>query len=479
MKFIVRTVLVLLIVNGLLIYMHYNQAEDFDSTGSKINTYSQEIEVINRPDALYIRHHFRGMSNTRHEIVWPATSINRSCYLADAVSCDRLDENSTAFLEGGNERQSISYELPKQGPMNKPVLFKDPFTALHGSTVVFTLFHMTDETGIGGLWINGLKRIGTKGMATIDYSLFSGSGEVKDLYWQKNNLPLLYAGDRLSVFGKDGDAEQLLEVDHALKWIDADYSTVVIDNVNPAVSSARFIVSENPGVEKVADQFLTAAMYKRFTIPQKERLTAEMTASILGKKPTGSDKARRLYQTLTESVRVEELEKVRQLLSDLSGQEINATVLDGLTGEVTGFKTSYFKRNSQGDTAIHPFLIEDSRKTHFEGQDFSDIRVIFKDGKTLYPAKKILNAAGYTVTSNEQSIYIENDIRKFRFPKNELFYVYNERKYDVVTMPFEVLEGDFYFEESWFKRLFLLSIEKTVDIIDIIRISTQIGEAEK
>ena len=102
-----------------------------------------------------------------------------------------------------------------------------------------------------------------------------------------------------------------------------------------------------------------------------------------------------------------------------------------------------------------------------------------KDGKTLYPAKNILDLAGYTVTSNERSIYIENDIRKFRFPKKELFYVYNEQKYNVVTMPFEILEDDFYFEESWFKRLFLLRIEKTADTIDIIRISTVLEEAAK
>jgi hypothetical protein len=472
-------VLVLLIVNCLLIYIQYNQAEGSDAKGPKVVTYSQEIEVINRPDTLHIRHHFRGLSNARHEIVWPATSINRSCYLADAASCDRLVDNTTAFHEGENDRQSITYEIPKQGPMNKAVLFKEPFTVLHGSTVEFTLFHMTDEIGIGGFWVNGLKQIGTKEMTNIDYSLFSGSGEVKNLYWQKNKLPLLYAGDRLSVFGKGGDAGRLLEVDNALKLIDAEYSTVVIDNMNPAVSSARFIVSENPDVEKVADQLLTAAMYKRFTMPQKERLTAEVTASILAKKPVGLDKSRKLYQVLTESLSVEELEKLTRLISDLSGQEINATVLDGLTGEVTGFKTSYFKRNSQGDTAIHPFLIEDPRKAHFEGEAFSDIRIILKDGKMLYPAKKVLSVAGYTVTSNEQSIYIENDFRKFRFPKKDLFYVYNEHKYDVVTMPFEVLEGDFYFDENWFKRLFLLNIEKTADTIDIIRISTLIEEAEK
>ena len=75
---------------------------------------------------------------------------------------------------------------------------------LHGSSASYTLFHMTDETGIGGLWVNGLKQVGTKKMTNINYSLFRGKGEVKDLYWQRNNLPVLYAGDRLSVFGESG-----------------------------------------------------------------------------------------------------------------------------------------------------------------------------------------------------------------------------------------------------------------------------------
>ena len=50
------------------------------------------------------------------------------------------------------------------------LLFNEPFAALHGSSASYTLFHMTDETGIGGLWVNGLKRVGTKKMT--HYRLF-------------------------------------------------------------------------------------------------------------------------------------------------------------------------------------------------------------------------------------------------------------------------------------------------------------------
>jgi len=478
LKIIARIILVLLSVNGLLVYLHYYQSAGANSEGTNSTTYSQEIEVINRPDALIVRHYFSGLSNTRHEIVWPEKSVNRTCYLSDAMSCNRLDENNTAFLEGENESQSISYEIPKNGQMKKNALFKEPFTALHGSSVTFTLFHMTDETGIGGLWVNGLERVGTKEMTTIDYALYRGSGGVKDLYWQKNSLPLLYAGDRLSVFGKDIDVKMLGDVDLALQSIDADHSTVVIDNNNPPVHSSRFVISENTDAEKVSDQFLTGAMYNHFIIPEKERLTAELAASILGGKAAGSNTARKLYQTLSESVSPEELRAFKGHLKEMTGQEVDATVLDRLAGNVTGFKISYFKRNIEESASSYPFLIEDSRKIHFEGSAFSDIQIILKDEKTLYPAKKILSLAGYNVTSNDRSIYIENKIRKFRFPKKDLFYVYNEHKYDFVTMPFEALEDDFYFEESWFKRLFLLSIEKTADTIDITRISTLLEEAD-
>ena len=75
MKYIVRTVAVLLIVNALLAYMHYEQAGDTLAKGSDQVTYDQEIEVVNRPDALYIRHHFSNLSERRQEIVWPATSV--------------------------------------------------------------------------------------------------------------------------------------------------------------------------------------------------------------------------------------------------------------------------------------------------------------------------------------------------------------------------------------------------------------------
>ena len=101
-------------MNGLLIYMHYYQAQGADGKELSAATYTQEIEVINRPDALHIRQHFSGLSDIRHEIVWPKASTNRSCYPAEATSCDRLDENVQPFLKERMNVNPFRMKYPKK-----------------------------------------------------------------------------------------------------------------------------------------------------------------------------------------------------------------------------------------------------------------------------------------------------------------------------------------------------------------------------
>ena len=479
MKFIARTVVLLLIVNLLLVYMHYKQEGDVIAKDADTSTYQQEIEVMNRSDALYIRHHFSGLSQGRHEIIWPEASIERSCYSAEVTSCGRLDDGLTAFVDGDNEKQSISYKVPKTSKMQQAVLFNEPFVVLQGATVASTQFHLTDETSSGGMWINGLKQVGTKKMDLIDYTFFQDAGGVQDLYWQQNSLPLVYEGKKLAVYGAAGTVDQFKEVYEALEAIGADHSAIVIDQTNIAVQSQRFIVSKNADLDKVSDLFLSSAMFARFSIPPQQRLVADIMASILGDRAMGMKQSRQAYDKLVVALTPEELERLKELASSKAGQDVSASILDDMVGEVTGFKTSYFKTAIEKETANYPFLFEDTREIQVDGKNYTDIAIVLKDGKTLYPAKSILSHAGYSIRTNEQSIYIESDGRQFRFPKKELFYVYNERKFDVGATPFEILAGEIYFEESWFQRLFLLTIDKKADTINIANLSTVLEEVAK
>lgn len=468
MKFISRTFGLLLIINGLLLYMHYSQSGSAASKSEKPVSYAQEIEVINRPDALYVRHHFSGLTDGRYEIVWPEASADRSCYELDATSCSRLDEQMTAITDGEITRQSIMYRIPKAGSMGETMLFTDAFAGLHGASVQSTVLHVTDETGVGGMWVNGLQRIGHKKLDLIEYSIFSGLGKVSDLYWQKESQPLSFEGKRLTVYGGTFDTEVLEEADASLKEIEVDHSTIIISKGKKSVQSPRFIVTETTDIEKVVDQFLVSSMYSRFGIPKDQPIVAEVLASILSNKGTGSDKSRSLFEELTTSLSTEEMSTYVQLLNDMQEETVDASVLDELTKTVTGYGTSFFTKNNREIKEMYPFLLEEPRQVIVAGVHEPTIRVIIKEGKMLYPAKEILSKAGFEISSNERSLYIDRDDRVLRFPLRDLFYVLNDRRFTVVAAPFEVIEGEFYFEEGWLMRLFLFDIEKKEDTIDVI-----------
>lgn len=479
MKFFARTLILLTLVNGLLLYMHYNDAGNVTAENHEKLTYGQEIEVTNRPDGLYIRHHFKELSDDQYEIMWPEMSIERSCYLKDTDTCSRLSEDETAFLEGEINRQSIMYVIPKVKAMEQTMLLKNVFATLGHSESTSSLLHLTDEMGIGGLWVNGLEFIGNKKMALIDYSLFSGNGEVTDLYWQKNEQPLAFEGNRLSVFGKNIDLEMFKEIDTTLISVDASHSTIVVDDNNAPLKSKRFVIVNGAEAKKAADVFIVNSTYERFSIPREDSLIAEIVTSILVEKAIGNEKSRAIYEVLVDNLSESELKQIVEKVNSLDGKLVDASILDEVVLEVTGYRTSYFSKNTTLDTAFVPFLLEDPRTVYIDGSESLDAAVILKEGKALYPATEIMRALGFEVKTNEQSLYIEGEGRKFRFPLKESFYVYNDRKYDVQSIPFERIGDEFYFDESPFIRIFIVGIEKNAETIKIIpRVKFQGEEAD-
>ena len=480
MKFIVRTFFLLLLVNSSLLYMHYNDAGNATATSDVQPTYSQEIEVMNRPNGLYIQHHFTGLSDVRYEIVWPKMSTERSCYLNDGTECSRLNENTTAFVEGESDRQSIMYVIPKDQLMEQSTLFENVFATLGQSDVTATLLHLTDEMDIGGSWVTGLERIGKKKMDLVDYSLYMDKGVLTDLYWHEEELPVLYNGDRLSVLGPNAklNIADFDEANLALRNIDAPHSTIVIADNSKRVDSSRFIVSEIGETKGIADIFLLKNMYASFSLPKEEPLIVEIVASLLSDKTVGSEKSREMVEDLASKLTRKELDQIVKKIRNRRGQSIDAKFLDDLIGDVTGYKTSFIVKNNKAKTDFFPFLLEDPRKIKIAGADSSDVSPIIKEGKTLYPVTKIMQELGYKVSANKQSLYIENSLRNFRFPLNELFYVYNERRYNVSSIPFERIGAEFYFEEAIFIRIFLVEINKTAGVIDIVPIAQFAEEGE-
>lgn len=465
----VRLLILLLLVDGLLLYMHYRDAGNLTAQGHGQSTYTQEIEVTNRTDGLYVRHHFKDLSTKSQTIVWPTMSTKRSCYMEDSEACSRLDEDVAAFVEGDATEQSIMYVIPKEHAMQQTALYKNVFASLSDSESSSSVLHLTDEMGLGGLWVNGLELVGNKKMDLIDYSLFQGYGELTDLYWQRNRQPIAYEGKQLSVFGTGANVEMLKETDDMLGSVNAAHATIVIDGENPPIESNRFTITNSRQAKSVAEGLLVSNTYNRFELSKDARLLAEIVTSLLSHKAIGDEKTHLVYETFVENVSETELQQVVNKVEARKGEMMNASVLDDILQEVTGYQSSYFVKNNNIDKHLYPFLLEDSRQVSIDGEEHEDLAVILKDGKILYPATQIMQKMGFTIRSNEQSLYIEGSMGNFRFPMKEPFYVYNERKYNVSGVPFERIGDEFYFQEAPFIRIFIVGINKTADTIEIVQ----------
>ncbi|MCG7342761.1 hypothetical protein MHZ92_01375 [Sporosarcina sp. ACRSL] len=461
MKIILRIVGLLIILNSVLLYMHYSQMADASGTSHKESRYVQEIEVINREDALFVKHHFRNLDHGRHELVFPIESRNRACLLETESSCSRFNENVTAILEGEENEQSISYEIPKSGHFESRKLFKEPFAVLRNAKPDSTILHMTDESGIGGMWVSGLEMVGFKKMDMVDYTMFKGNGKVTDLYWQRNSLPQVYKGDRLSIFGNSIDNEVAEELHDRLVELGAQHIAIVLDPQGKPLQSSRFLISERP-VTELTDAVLESGVRSLYAIPGNEQLVAGLIASIYIDAPIGTERAKAVFESLKHSLTTTQYEMVRSRLAEQKGERLNAAALDEVIGEVSGWKTSFVQKNVEGN---YPFLLEDSRTVHMNGEAQEDIQVVIKDKQTLYPANKLLTRNGYSMSSNESSIYIENENEKFRFSLRDPFYVLNEKRYELRERPYVLIGNEYYFEEDALRRLFQLSIQKNEETI--------------
>ncbi|MCM3742729.1 hypothetical protein M3193_01125 [Sporosarcina luteola] len=461
MKIILRIVGLLVILNSVLLYMHYNQLADASGTPAKEPRYIQEIEVINRTDALYVRQHFHNLDGGRHEIILPKESRNASCYLEIETSCVRINENATAILEGEENRQSISYEIPKTEKMASRKLFREPFASLRNARLDSTILHVTDESGIGGMWVSGLELIGSKRMDMVDYSLFKGNGKVSDLYWQQKELPQTYKGRRLSIFGDSIDTAIADQINSELAKLNIGNIIILLDKKGEPLQTQRFFSTQLEETE-LSDLVLERGVRSKFAISDRERLVAGLAASISIDAPTGTNEAKKAFEVVKHSLSADQYERLRSRLAEKQGERLDAAELDNLIGEVCGYKTSFVQKNSIGE---YPFLLEDTRMITMNGQAQEDIQALRMDKNTLYPANKVLTRYGYSLSANDSSIYIESAEENFRFSLRDPFYVLNGKRYELREKPFIFIDNEVYFEEDALRRLFHLSIQKDEDTI--------------
>lgn len=462
-----------MLFNGLLFFVHYKDSSATIIKNRETTSYHQEIEIVHRANELFIRHHFTDLPPKRLEINWPSASEDRTCHAEDSDSCLRLNEDATAFVEGEETSQSISYRIPKSGD-NAPSFWQSIFAKIHEATPQGTVLHIADEVHEDGMWITGLPQVGNQTLNLVNYTLFSGTGPVADLYWQQQRMASEQS-DYVTVYG-DQSPEIVEQLDELFSRFKAPHIDIVLNEEDRNIASSRFVITNPMQLNHALQQFAVQQFYTDYADVSVDRFTAEViTALILGDEfdlGLASQAVSQLTDSLGENQVAQFAARFKDKTVDLGEAETIAEVADDLIEEITRYQTAFFTRNSQLEEGFFSFLLESPKKLIVANGNPLEKHTMKKDNKTYYPIKEIMEELAYDVSLNDHSLYIESVEKDYRFPFDSHFYVYNDRRFNTKTISFERINGDVYFEEAAMLRIFQMNIEVSEDEIRLTPIGS-------
>ena len=440
-------------------------SDNVDST-EKGYRYSQEIEIVYRGESLDIRQHFKNLPNEELTIEWPKASINPDCFIENEHSCARLSEDSTKFKAGETRAQSISYVIPLTNGLQSRKLMKNVFATLKNGDVQFSTVHISTGKELKGQWVTGLPLIGEQNLSLVNYSMFSGEGPVKDLFWQDGDFALQNEVGVVSIYSRTPLKAVFYEKLEKVNFLSKDHFAIINGTNIDGIDGFRMLFVPNATVAKVQQNVLITQLEATYDFGDSPYWLKELMASFLTGTVFGGEKTREVAATITAQLTDSQLTDWQERLQALEGKKISGEVLDNELSEVLGASTKYISMNAQSEKS-YPFLYNDPRNLYVNSEKQPAVQVVLKDGEVLYGADLLLESIGYDVSIGEHGYYVVSETREFRFPNEPGFYVFNQRRYDTVSLPVKQVAGQYFIEESWLKRLFIVEIEKTEDRIDI------------
>lgn len=474
MKYAISFFGVLLLVISVMLIFQFQVYSDKLESGEGEFSYTQEIEIVYRNNSLDIRQHFKNLPNQTIEIKWPNQAINPDCFMDSENSCKRLNEEKTEFKKGENQTQSLSYIIPLDHGLKSKQLLKDIFVTLQNGKVTYSTVHISTDQEVLGQWVTGLPLIGQQSLSLVNYTMFSGTGPVSEVYWQDGNLKLQEKSDAISIFGKEQIPSSFLKQLKSLKLLNDAHISIVHGENLTGQQGNRILFLKDLSMDSLNKNVILSQVKSLYNFGDSPQWLVEVVASYLTGFAVEDGKSSKIIHTLTNQMTEEQLQDWVNELNKLKGEKISAKVLDDVLSKIFNMHTDYLSLNELSK-GVYPFLFNDSRELYVNSHLEDDVNVIFKEDQIFYTADTLLKHLGYDVSIGENGYYVSNETREFRFPKGYGFYVYNQRRYNTVSAPIIQIAGDYYIEESWLQKLFLVEINKNDDAI-ILKAATTLQQ---
>ncbi|WP_332647927.1 RNA polymerase II [Lysinibacillus sp. 54212] len=473
MKFAMSVFTVLVVLVSAMLIVQYRVYSDQSIANEDEFQYSQEIEIVYREKSLDIRHHFKNLSNESISIQWPDQAVEADCFLETEYSCARLSEDKKAFASGENRAQSISYIIPLKDGLTSKQLLKDIFVTLENGNVKFSTVHISTENTIAGQWVTGLPVIGQQSLALVNYTMFSGTGQVSDLYWQAGDFALQKNSEVVSIYSNYATSPDFNKALDGLNLISDEHIAIVHGTNLAGVQGNRILFLQDLTIDSMQKAIVMSHVKSMYRFGDSPAWLKEVVAMNLTGDTFGSDRAIKIVETLTNQMSEQQLADWTDRLKKLQGEKISPAILDNTLSEVFGNYTKYLSLNETSEQ-VYPFVFNDKREIALNRDKLKNVHIIYTDNKIFYSADALFKELGYTTSEGPNGYYVTSEARKFRFPDKEHgFYVYNQQRFNTVSQPIVKIAGKYYIEESWLQRLFLVEMNKTEDSVNITSLATQ------
>lgn len=473
MKFATIMFSILLFINGILLAFQFHVFSTNSNEEEKAFSYAQDIEVTHRGNSFFVKQTFTGLPEGEITIVWPETSKNKSCEKnddgqKDKKSCSRLTKHLNSFKEGSDTKQTITYTIPlsKKG-IQSGTLFEDIFVTLRKGITGSTTLQIVDEKRKGGHWFTGLPKIGERSLTLVDYSYFQGNGGVYELYWTNDRLKKSFEAKEVSIYAKNSSRVNLKKTMSSMKMLTSSHIDVI--EAKQPKNGSRIVFTNSMNEKVLQKKLIVSQMREQYNFSMNAGNLPLIIASFATNTLLGNQKTQKMVQLLNDTFNSTQRTQWQEGLEALKGKNVDAGILDQLLSKTLNNKTSYFKMNEASGNKVAPLLFEETRELYLNGDKLTGVKIILKDGEVLYAANSILNRLGFKTRVGKNGYYVENSLRKLRFPDKKYdFYVDNDVRMDLArSHPIVEVSDTYYIEESWLIRLFGLTLSSSDERIDL------------
>lgn len=452
------------IIGGTLFFQYQAYSAELES-GNRAYYYAQEIETSYSNDELHVKHHFKGLPNQRMNIILPTHAKDVACLVEDATSCERLDETMTYIAMGEAKSQSISYTVPIKNGLSENKLLQNMFVQLQNGEVSYSILHMATDKAMAGRWVTRLPLVGEQKLSVITNTMFSGDGDVRDLYWSVQPLPLQKATALYTVYANESPSEDFLQ--EVAGVMEDKHIAIIKDAKFVAADTVEFLFLEHLDVATIENKILLTRLKQKYDFSKAEPWLIDIVATLALDRPIGGQKAQEVLATLNQEMTPAQVDEFKMRVLATEQQAITTAYLDDILHDIFTMPTDYFTQNAATTSGVFPLLFGDEREIYVNDYVKNDVKLIMKDGKIYYTADTLLPHLGYTAGEGNKGYYVNSAKSAYRFPRLPGFYVHNQTRHDVKSEPLIQIGDSYFIEEGWLQRIFHVDIEKNTGRIQM------------